>query len=72
VVDSKNDLVSFEKDLLLLDMGPTKTDQGGTRNVDHPWHVYNCLEYPEIYAQLLFARLIMANPLILDGRTELF
>ena len=34
VVDSKIDLVSFEKDSLLFDMGPTKTDQDGTRNVD--------------------------------------
>ena len=53
-------------------MGPTKTDQDGTRNADHPWHVYGCIEYPEICAQLAFARLIMANPLILNGRTDLF
>ena len=72
VIGSKIDLVSFEKDSLLFNMGPTKTDQDGTRNVDHPWHVYGCLEYPEICAQLAFARLIMANPLILNGRTELF
>ena len=72
VVDSKIDLVLFEKDVLLFDMGSTKTDQDGTHNVDHPWHVYGCLEYPEICAQLLFARLIMANPLILNRRTELF
>jgi hypothetical protein len=72
VIDSKIDLVAFEKDALLFDMGVTKTDQDGTRNVDHPWHVYGCLEYPEICAQLSFARLIMANPLILNGRTELF
>ena len=53
-------------------MGPTKIDQDGTRNIDHPWHVYGCLEYPEICAQLSFARLIMANPLILNGRMKLF
>ena len=36
VVHSKIDLVSFENDSLLFDMGPTKTDQDGTRNADHP------------------------------------
>jgi len=72
VIDSKINLVLFEKDSLLFDMGVTKTDENGTRNVDHPWHVHGCLEYPEICAQLSFARLIMANPLILNGRTELF
>ena len=36
MVDSKIDLVSFEKELLLFDMGPTKTDQDGMCNVDHP------------------------------------
>ena len=72
MVNSKIDLVLFEKDLLLLDMGPTKTDQDGICNIDHPWHVYGCLEYPEICTQLAFARRIMTNPLILNGRTELF
>ena len=48
VVNSKIDLVSFEKDSLLFDMGVTKTDQDGTRNANHPRHVYGCLEYPEI------------------------
>ena len=54
VVDSKIDLVSFEKDALLFDMGPTKTDQDGTCNIDHPWHVYSCPEHPEICAHLAF------------------
>ena len=36
VVDSKIDLVSFEKDALIFDMGKTKTDQEGTTNADHP------------------------------------
>ena len=43
MVHSKIDLVSFKNDLLLFDMGQTKTDQDGTRNIDHPWHVYSCL-----------------------------
>ena len=36
VVGSKIDLVSFEKDALLFDMGKNKTDQEGTKNVKHP------------------------------------
>ena len=68
VVNSRFDLILFKNNSLLFDMGPTKTDQDGTRNVDHPWHVYGCLKYPEICPQLSFARLIMANPLIANGR----
>ena len=72
VVDANIDLVSFTKDALLFDMTVTKTDQEGTKNVDHPWHVYSCPEYPEICAHLAFARHLLANPLILNGQTELF
>ena len=36
VVNSKIDLISVENDSLLFDMGPTKTDQDGMRNVDPP------------------------------------
>lgn len=70
VVYTKTNLVLFKNDSLLFDMGPMKTDQNGTRNVDHPWHVYSCREYPEICAQLLLARLVMENTLILNGRTD--
>ena len=53
-------------------MGITKTDQEGTTNVDHPWHVYSNPECPEICAHLAFARHIMYNPTILSGQNELF
>ena len=36
VADSKINLVLFKNDSLLFEMAPTKTDQDGTRNVDHP------------------------------------
>ena len=72
VVDSKIDLVSFEKDALLFDMGKTKTDQEGTKNVDHPWHVYSNSEHPEICPHLAMARHIIANPVILNGQCNLF
>ena len=53
-------------------MGSMNTYQDGGRNVDHPWHVYGCLECPEICAQLSCVWLIMANPLILNTRTDFF
>ena len=61
-----------KKDSLLFDMGPTKIDQYGTHNVDHPWHICGCLKYPEICPQLLFTRLVMASILILNVRTKIF
>ena len=72
VVDAKIDLVSFTEDALIFDMGITKTDQEGTKNVDHPWHVYSNPEHPEICAHLAFARHVINNPTILNGQTELF
>ena len=72
LVDAKIDLVSFTKDALLFDMGITKTDQEGTKNVDHPWHVYSNPECPEICAHLAFAWLLIYNPTILNGQTKLF
>ena len=72
LVDAKIDIVSFTKDALVFAMGVTKTDQEGTKNVDHPWHVYSCPEFPEICAHLAFARHIMASPTILNGGVQLF
>ena len=41
VIVSKK-LVSFKENTLLFYMGPTKTSQEGTHNIDHPWHAYLC------------------------------
>ena len=60
------------EDALLFNMGVTKTDQEGVKNIDHPWHVYSCPEHPEICAHLAFARLIMAYPDLLNGQTKIF
>ena len=49
VVDSNIDLVSFQQDDFLFDIGKAKTDQEVTKNIDHPWHVYSNPEYPEIF-----------------------
>ena len=72
IVDAKIDLISFKDDALLFDMGITKTDQEGTKNIDHPWHVSSCPEHPEICAHLALARHIMANPTVLNGQVPLF
>ena len=72
VVDANIDLVSFSKDALLFNMSVTKTDQEGIKNIDHPWHVYSCPEYPEVCAHLAFARHIITNPTILNRQTQLF
>ena len=72
VVGANIDLVSFSEDALLFHMGVTKTDQEGTKNVDHPWHVYSNPECPEICAHLALARLLMYNPTILNGQIALF
>ena len=67
VVNLKIDLVYFEKDALLFDMGKTKTDQEGTKNVVHPWYFYSNSEQPEICPHLAMARHIIADPVILNG-----
>ena len=72
VVGSMIDSVSFSGDAFLFDIGVTKTDQEGTRNVDHPWHVYANPEDPYICPFLAMARHLMNNPLILGGKRSLF
>ena len=72
VVESTIDLVAFDGDNLLFDVGVTKTDQDGLRHVDHPFNVSSCPEHPQVCAHLAMARLIMANPAILLGNCNLF
>ena len=72
LVGAKINLVAITEDALLFNMGVTKTDQEGTKNLDHPWHVYSCPEHPEICAHLALARLLLANPVMLGGQTKLF
>ena len=72
VVDAKIDLVSFTEDALIFDMGITKTDQEGTKNVDHPRYMYSNPEHPEICAHLAFARHVINNSTIFNRQTKLF
>ena len=72
VVDSNIDLVSFQQDALLFDIGKTKTDQEGTTNIDHPWHVYSNPEYPEICPFLAMACHLICDPTILNCQCHIF
>ena len=72
VVNSKIDAVKMEEDALLFDIGKTKTDQEGTKNIDHPWHVYANPQNPYICTVLAMARHLMCNPTILNGQCDLF
>ena len=65
-------MVSFQKDDLLFVTGKTKTDQEGTKNIDHPWHLYSNPEYPEIYQFLAIACHLICDPKILNGRCHIF
>ena len=72
VVSAKIDAISCQEDAILFDIGKTKTDQEGTRNVDHPWHVYSNPEDPYICCFVAMARHLMGNPNILSGKAALF
>ena len=71
VVDSNIYLVSFQEDALLFDIGK-KTDQEGTKHIDHPWHVYSNPEYPEMYPFLAMACHLICDPTILNVQCHLF
>ena len=72
VVDSNIDLVYFQQDDLLFDIGKTKTDQEGKKNIDHPWHVYSNPEYPEICPFLAMVCHLIYDPTIINGQCHLF
>ncbi len=59
-------------DAMLFDIGKTKTDQEGTKNVDHPWHVYSNPEDPYICPFVAMGCHLMSNPNILAGKCALF
>ncbi len=72
VVDVKIDAIYFQNDAIMIDMGKTKTDQDGTKNIDHPWHLYANSHCPYICPVLAIARLLINNPIILAGHCDLF
>ena len=72
VVDSNIDSVWCSNDAMLFDIGKTKTDQEGTKNVDHPWHCYSNIEDPFIDLFLGVGRHLVCNLNILSGGCTLF
>ena len=47
VVTALIDSIRCHNDAILFEIGRTKTDQEGTRNIDHPWHLYANCEFPQ-------------------------
>ena len=72
VVDVKIDAIYFQNDAIMIDMGKTKTDQDGTKNIDHPWHLYANNHCPYICPVLAIARHLINNPTIMSGQCDLF
>ena len=72
VVEAKIDSIWSQQDSIMFDIGKTKTDQEGTRNIDHPWHLYSNNECPYICPTLALARHLINDPNILAGQRALF
>ena len=72
VVTSLIDSIHCHNDATLFEIGRTKTDQEGTRNVDHPSHLYSNCEFPQICTFLALARHLISCPKILEGGCVLF
>jgi hypothetical protein len=72
VIGSNIDSIWCHGDAILFDIGTTKTDQEGTRNIDHPWHVYSNNECPYICPVLALARYLIDKPHVLAGNCPLF
>ena len=72
VIGSNIDSIWFQADAIMFEVGTTKTDQEGTRNIDHPWHIYSNNEYPYICPMLALARHLIDHPHILAGKCPLF
>ena len=72
VVESNIELVGMWSDALRFEIGPTKTDPQGKKNLDHPFHVYSVPENPAICPVLAMAKHLVNRPQILRGNCALF
>ena len=57
---------------MLFDIGKTKTDQEGTKIIDHLWHFYSNTEYPEMFPFLSMACNLICDTTIINGQFYLF
>jgi hypothetical protein len=72
VIGSNIDAIWWHGDAIMFDVGATKTDPEGTRNIDHPWHIYANNEDPFICPVLALSRYLIDHPDILAGKCPLF
>ena len=72
VVNQHMDLFGIWNDALIVQIGPTKGDQEGTKHVDHPFHIYSVPEEPAICPVLAFCKYLLCNPTILNGECMMF
>merc|ERR1712232_613144 len=72
VVNANIELLSFQNDSLLFEIGATKTDQEGTKNTGHPWNVSANPENPVICTVLAMGRMLIHHPTILEGQCPIF
>jgi hypothetical protein len=72
VIGSNIELCGMRNDALVFDLGPTKTDQEGKQNIDHPFHIYSCPENPSICTVLAMCKHLLHRPQILKGQCQLF
>jgi hypothetical protein len=56
----------------MFDVGSTKTDPEGIRNIDHSWHIYANNEDPYIFPLLALSQYLIDHPNILSGTCPLF
>ena len=71
-IDCEMDHIYFHHDALMLDFGKTKTDQEGTKTIDHPWHVYDNPLCPMICPVLALSKHVFTNPSVLSGMFKVF
>ena len=62
VISANIELVGMWSDALCFEIGPTETDQNGTKHVDHPFHVYVCPETPAICPLVAFCKHLLCRP----------
>lgn len=72
VVTANIEIVGLWNDALKFQIGITKTDQDGSKNAEHPFHVYSNPSNPVICPLLAFTKHLICNPRILQGHCALF
>jgi hypothetical protein len=64
--------VGMQSDSVVIEMGPTKTDQEAKKHQDHPYHLYSVPKNPAICIVTALAKHLVTRPHLLTGRHKLF